>query len=431
MASKALLETLLADDPRYAEMFAVERESASNGVDNTRDYTTELNALRNQAPVHQGSLRSIIGLPEIQGSMGPDRLSFTFLSFRACEIGFRETAIFSSEKNLESPGLAAIGQTILTTDGKAHRRLRATAQPLFKRPKVLDWWNRRWVAETVDALLNRLGDRTTADLNTELCSRLPMAIVTRAFGLEGADALTFRYHLNLSTFGARGRSPEEVAKSRDYVDRTLRDLIAENRREPGDNLIAGLLAQELKLEDGSTRKLTDEEMMGFCKITIFAGGGTTWRQLAITIDALLNNYHFWEACRDDRSLVDQAVEESIRWRSNTAMMTRVSLAETEVEGMHIPADSRIFLALGYANHDPAVFDRPGDYDIFRKKDHHMGFGFGPHRCIGMDVARQEMIVAINGLMDRWPNLAMDRSQPEPRFVGLEQRGMTAVPVRLK
>jgi cytochrome P450 len=49
----------------------------------------------------------------------------------------------------------------------------------------------------------------------------------------------------------------------------------------------------------------------------------------------------------------------------------------------------------------------------------------------MDVARQEMIVAINGLMDRWPNLAMDRSQPEPRFVGLEQRGMTAVPVRLK
>jgi cytochrome P450 len=172
-------------------------------------------------------------------------------------------------------------------------------------------------------------------------------------------------------------------------------------------------------------------MMGFCRITIFAGGGTTWRQLAITIDALLNHYHFWEACRDDRTLIDQAVEESVRWRSNTAMMPRVCARDFEVEGTVVPAGARVILALGYANHDPLVFERPGEYDIFRKKEHHMGFGFGPHRCIGVDVARQEMIVAINGLIDRWPNLAMDRSQPSPRFVGLEQRGMTAVPVELR
>ena len=76
---------------------------------------------------------------------------------------------------------------------------------------------------------------------------------------------------------------------------------------PGDNIIAGLLENEIKDEDGNARKLTEDELFGYCKLTIFAGGGTTWRQLGITIDALMNHYHFWEACRADRSLIDLAV----------------------------------------------------------------------------------------------------------------------------
>lgn len=431
MATKALLETLLEDDPRYAKMFAVEGEMANSGVDLERDYTEDMNRLREASPVHKGSLRELLGVPEIAGALGPERQGYTFFSYRACEIGFRENLIFSSEGYNESPGVRSIGPTILSMVGKPHKRLRTTAQPLFKRPKVLDWWNKRWIEETVNALLDRLLDKDAVDLNPELCARLPMATVTRAIGLEGADALAFRYHLNRSTFGARNLPPEESAESRAIVDQMLRDLIEQNLKEPGDNIITGLLENELKLEDGSTRKLNEDELFGYCKLTIFAGGGTTWRQLGITIDALLNHYHFWEACREDRSLIDQAVEEGLRWRATDPVFPRLCVEDTEVEGVMVPAGARVHLCLGAANHDPAVFERPEEYDIFRKKEHQMGFGFGPHRCLGMDVARQEMIVAINGLMDRWPNMRLDPDKPKPTYRGLDHRGMSAVTVRLK
>jgi cytochrome P450 len=429
MATQAM-EALLEDDPRYAAMFDVEREMANTGIDLAHDYTNEMNGLRDKAAVHKGSLRGLLGVPEIPGAYGPKRQGYTFFSYRACEIGFRENLIFSSEGYKESPGVSSIGPNILAMVGREHRRNRAVAQPLFKRPKVLSWWNQRWIQETVDALLDRLLGQDVVDLNTELCARLPMATVTRAVGLEGTDALTFRYHLARSTFLAQNLPPEEAAESRRIVDQMLRDLIAERLHTPGDDVITGLLANDLVLDDGSTRKLNEDELFGYCKLTIFAGGGTTWRQLGITIDALLSHYHFWEACRDDRGLVEQAVDEALRWRATDPVFPRLCVQDSEVEGALVPEGSRVYLCLGAANHDPAVFERPDDYDIFRPKEHHMGFGFGPHRCLGMDVARQEMVLAINGLMDRWPNMRIDPDKPKPQYRGLDHRGMSAVTVRM-
>ena len=430
MASNALA-SLMSDNPRYKAMFDVDKEYANSGIDLSRDYTEDMNRLRDAAPVHKGSLRALLGAEDIDYNT-VKRPSYTFFSYRACEIGFRENLLFSSEGYNESPGVRSVGITILSMVGKPHKRLRSAAQPLFKRPKVLNWWNKRWIEETVDALLDRLLDEDAVDLNTELCARLPMATVTRAIGLEGEDVIEFRYQLNRATFGAARLTPEEAAESRAIVDQTLRNLIAENTRNPGDNLIAGLIAAEIvDEEDGIKRKLTEDEIFGYCKLAIFAGGGTTWRQLGITIDALMNHRHFWDACLKERSLLDLAVEESLRWRATDPVFTRVSTADSEVEGVFVPEGMRIHLCLGAANHDPAVFERPGEYDIFRRREHHMGFGFGPHRCLGMDVARQEMIVAIAGLMDRFPNMRLDPDKPKPEYRGLDHRGMTAVTVRLK
>lgn len=425
------LASLMSDNPRYKEMFDLNTQSANSGADMDKDYTGDMNRLRDAAAVHKGSLRELLGVPESPFSP-VQRENYTFFSYRACEIGFRENLVFSSEGYNESPGVRTVGKTILSMVGKEHKRLRSAAQPLFKRPKVLDWWNKRWIQETVDALLDRLLDEEAVDLNIELCARLPMATVTRAIGLEGEDVIEFRYQLDRATFGAARLKPEEAAESRAIVDRTLRDLIADNTRTPGDNLIAGLIAAEIVDEDsGEKRPLTEDEIFGYCKLAIFAGGGTTWRQLAITIDALMNHYHFWEACRDDRKLLDQAVEEGLRWRATDPVFPRLCTQDTEVEGVLVPAGARVHLCLGAANHDPAVFRNPEQYDIFRDKSHQMGFGFGPHRCLGMDVARQEMIVAISGLMDRFPNMRIDPDKPKPVYRGLDHRGMSAVTVRLK
>jgi cytochrome P450 len=424
------LSSLVSDNPRYAELFDMNKQQANIGVDLDKDYTDDMNRLRDASPVHKGSLRELLGVKEMPFSDIP-RDSYTFFSYRACEIGFRENLIFSSEGYNESPGVRTIGPTILSMVGKPHKRLRTAAQPLFKRPKVIDWWNKRWIQETVDALLDRILDKEAVDLNPELCALLPMATVTRAIGLEGEDVIEFRYQLDRATFGAARLKPEESAEARAWVDRTLRNLIAENMKNPGDNVIAGLIQSEIKDEDGTSRKLTEDEIFGYCKLAIFAGGGTTWRQLGITIDALMNHYHFWEACREDRSLVEKAVEESLRWRATDPVFPRLCVQDTEVEGVMVPAGVRVHLCLGAANHDPAVFERPEEYDIFRKQEHNMGFGFGPHRCLGIEVARQEMVVAINGLLDRFPNMRLDPDKPKPVYRGLDHRGMSAVTVRLR
>ncbi|MCX7864247.1 MAG: cytochrome P450 [Novosphingobium sp.] len=425
------LASLMSDNPRYKELFDLNTQTANSGVDMARDYTEDMNRLRDAAPIHKGSLRELLGVPEIPFS-DIKRDSYTFFSYRACEIGFRENLIFSSEGYNESAGVRMVGKTILSMVGKPHRQLRKAAQPLFKRPKVIDWWNKRWIEETVDALLDRLLDEDAVDLNIELCARLPMATVTRAIGLEGEDVIEFRYQLDRATFGASRLKPEEAAESRAWVDQRLRDLIAENRRNPGDNLTAALLKAEIEDEDtGEKRPLTEDELFGYQKLAIFAGGGTTWRQLAITIDALMTHYHFWEDCLRDRSLLEQAVEESLRWRATDPVFPRLCVEDTEVEGVRVPAGVRVHLCLGAANNDPAGFRNPEAYDIYRDKSHQMGFGFGPHRCLGMDVARQEMIVAINGLMDRFPKMRLDPDKPKPEFRGLDHRGMTAVTVRLK
>jgi cytochrome P450 len=424
------LASLMSDNPRYAEMFDVNTQTANTGIDIAKDYTEDMNRLRDKAAVQHGSLRKLLNVEEQEFSpIKRDRM--TFFSYRACEIGFRENLIFSSEGYKESPGVASIGPNILSMVGKEHKHLRAAAQPLFKRPKVLDWWNKRWVQETADALLDRMLDQDAVDLNFELCARMPMATITRAIGLEGENVLEFRYQLDRGTFGAHKLKPEESAASRQWVDDTLRRLIAENTTNPGDNLISGLIGCEITDEQGSKRPLTEDEIFGYAKLTIFAGGGTTWRQMGITIDALMNHYHFWEDCVKDRSLLDQAVEEGLRWRATDPVFPRLCVADTEVEGVLVPAGVRIDMCLGAANHDPEKFKNPESYDIYRDKSHQMGFGFGPHRCLGIEVARQEMIVAISGLMDRFPKMKLNPDKPKPQYRGLDHRGMDAVTVRLK
>ncbi|PLK26963.1 cytochrome P450 [Novosphingobium sp. TH158] len=415
---------------RLIEMFSVQSQAGNAGLDTDRDYSEAINALREAGTVQKGSPRSLLGLPEIDGSITVERENWTLLGFEACERGFRENTVFSSEIMAESASLKVIGPTIIQMIGKEHKRNRAVAQPLFLRPRTLDWWKPNWIDEAVESLLKPLEGRSRADLNLELCAWLPMWVVSRSLGLAGTDELDFRFHLTRSSFGARNHTSEEVAESRRVVDAILTDMVASRRRQPQDDVISGLLENELKLPDGTSRKMTQEELFSFAKLVIFAGGGTTWRQLGITIDALLTHRDAWDQCLADRSLIEAAVDETLRWRATSGNFHRVATCDIEVDGVTIPQGARVNLWLASGNRDPRVFDNPDAFDMHRPKHHHLGFGLGPHRCLGMDVAKQEMIAAINGLMDRWPNLRYDPEAPRPIFAGLDMRGMTGLPVLL-
>jgi cytochrome P450 len=427
------METKLTSDDRlYQKLFDVTREARSMGGELLGDMTPAMNALRNAAPVAKGSLRELMNLPELHQQFDTPREHYTLFSYELCNRALRENLLFSSEVYQESPGVRRLGNVILKMVGDEHRRYRSMVQPMFIRPRAINWWRKNWIESSVNSLLNRLESKADgADLNQDLCARLPVHIVTQGMGLSGDDALVFRDHLLKSTILVRVLPMEEVQQSTQVVERMLREIISSRREQRADDVISGLVHSSLDTGDGNTRALTDDEIFAYARLIMLAGGGTTWRQLGITLYQLLRKPELWAACRTDRNRIEPAVDESARWMPTDPVFPRLMKEDVELAGVKIPAGARIDMCLGSANRDPAVWDDPDTYDIFREKKSHLGFGMGPHRCLGLEVAKQEMVVAINGLMDRFPNIRLDDTAPAPELLGaLEQRGMSAIPVQL-
>ncbi len=425
-------DAVIADDPRYKKMFDVRLEGLNSGHLIEADMNGKFGSLRESAPVHPGYLRDLMGLPDTHHNRyATPKQGYSVFSFDACNAAFRDNEVFSSKLYKEMASVqATFGGSILEMGGAEHRRNRATLQPLFLKPKALTWWRERWIDDIVKTLIESLRREERADLNQQFCARLPMQVVTQGIGMDGQDALTFREAL-MTLMGANRGTPQEKLGASQIIETLLGDLIARRRAEPGQDVVSGLVATELELEDGSTRPLTDHEIMANCKLIILAGGGTTWRQLGITLWALLSHPDQLAAVKADRKLVEPAIEESLRWNPTDPYFSRVSTADTVLDGVAIPANSVVDICLGAGNRDPRRWTNPDAYDVHRPAIGHLGFSIGPHQCLGMNVSKAEMMVAINALFDHFPNVRRDPDAPEPALMGhLEGRGMTAVPVLL-
>lgn len=427
-----MAEVLITDDPLYEELYDVRREAEHIGNLLERDMNPAMNALRERAPVHKGYLRELLQLPPHRrhpGAVG--REGYTCFTFAACNAAFRDHERFSSKLYQRSPEATEQAYGILEMDEPQHRAYRSTLQPMFLKPRTLTWWRERWINDIVTTLVDRLKGQDRAELNQQLCARVPVHTITRAFGMGDRDALVFRNALVKS--GAVDRSsPEEIRAAAQTVERMLLDLIAKNRTDPGDNLISGLIQAELTLPDGTKRPLTDREIMINARLVMLAGGGTSWRQFGITLWALLTHRDQLEVVKADRRLVDNAIEESVRWNPTDPVFSRLVVQDTELEGTLLPTGSVLEICLGAANRDPARWENPDAYDLQRPSQGHLGFGVGTHMCLGRDVGRSEMNVGINALLDAFPNLRLDPDAPAPYLTGgLEQRGMSGIPVLLR
>ena len=425
-------DAVTADDPRYKELFDVRTEARASGHLLEEDMNQHFCRLREAAPAHKGFLRELLQVPEHHSKYATPKTGYSAFSFEACNAAFRDNETFSSRLYEEMPGVQAGfgGKTILQMVGGEHRRSRATLQPMFLKPKAFSWWRDHWIDEIVRTLIEALHGEDRADLNLQFCARMPMHVVTRGVGLEGEDALAFR--IALQTMMGQGSTPQQQGQALQTIDQLLGQTVRRRREQPGDDVISGLIATELELEDGSRRALTDQEIMSNCRLIILAGGGTTWRQLGITLWALLSRRDQWEAIRADRSLIEAAIEEAARWNPTDPYFSRLVTRDTVLGGVEIPAGVVLDICLGAANRDPARWENPDEYDLHRPYQSHLGFSIGPHQCLGMNVAKAEMTVALDAFLDAFPNLRLDPDAPAPQLVGaLEGRGMTAVPVLLK
>ena len=202
----------------------------------------------------------------------------------------------------------------------------------------------------------------------------------------------------------------------------LEPIVAARREAPQDDLISVLVRGRVHRR---RRRLAPphrcRDLLASRCCSSPPGSGTTWKQMGITLAALLQRPDVLDAVRDDRSLLRPAIEESLRWMPTDPMFSRHVTRDIEFHGVHIPKGAVMHLCLGAANRDPARWDRPDEYDITRPPKPALAFGNGPHVCLGMHVARAEMAVGINALLDRLPEPA---ARPRRRTAELHRHVRT-------
>ncbi|HWA65388.1 MAG TPA: cytochrome P450 [Mycobacteriales bacterium] len=371
--------------------------------------------LREQAPVHEGTLHALSGITDdlfFHGLPYPDRPHFTSFSYASNDAAYRNSEVFvSGGEPVDFDRPPSLLNSMLSMDGNRHRRYRALVQPSFI-PAKAQWWMQNWISQTVNALIDEFEGDGRAELNVDFCAAIPVLTITGSFGVPIEQALDVREATS---------NPEKVLE-------IIRPIVAARREQPRDDLISVLVEAELKDEDGTLHRLSDPEIYSFALLLLAAGSGTTWKQMGITLTALLQRPELLAAVRDDRSLVKPAIEESLRWEATDPMFSRWVARDVDHFGVHLPKGSVLHLCLGASNRDPERFERPDEFDIRRPPRASHAFGGGSHICLGMHVARAEMLTGINALLDRLPNLRLDPQAEPPRYIGFYERGATAIPV---
>jgi cytochrome P450 len=390
--------------------------NAHSGGGFTDDPYPSWRELREQAPVHEGIVHELTGYPGdamFQGLPFPDRPHFSAFSFEACDAAFRGEEVFASSPDASGPdaGDIAVESSMLSMGGARHRRYRALVQPSFV-PAKAQWWITNWIEQTVHLLIDNFVDDGRAELNVDFAAAIPVLTITGSFGVPVEQALVIR---------------ESIQRPMTIVE-ILEPIVAARREAPQDDLISVLVDAEYTDEGGVTHELSDPEIYSFALLLLAAGSGTTWKQLGITLTALLQRPDVLDAVRADRQLLRPAIEESLRWMPTDPMFSRHVTRDVEFHGVQLPKGAVLHLCLGAANRDSARWDRPDDYDITRPPKPALAFGNGAHVCLGMHVARAEMAVGINALLDRLPNLRLDPDAETPRYIGMYERGATAIPV---
>ena len=372
--------------------------------------------LRAQAPVHEGVLHELTGCegPAMyHGLPYEDRPHFSAFSFAAVDFAYRNPDVFASSAEAVDLKEGELGPTnsMLSMGGHEHRRHRALVQPSFV-PAKAQWWIENWIEQTVHGLIDSIVDDDHAELNVDFCAAIPVLTITGSFGVPVDKALYIRESFS---------EPIKIVE-------LLAPIVEARREEPQDDLISVLVGAELTEEDGTTHRLSDPEIYSFAILLLQAGSGTTWKQLGILLTALLERPEVLDAVRADRALLKPAIEEGARWMPNLPMFSRWVTEDIELFGKEVPKGSVVHLGIAPANRDPERWERPDDFDIFRPYKSSHAFGGGPHICVGMHVARAEMSVAVNALLDRLPNLRLDPDRPAPRIIGMYERGATEIPV---
>ena len=195
-------------------------------------------------------------------------------------------------------------------------------------------------------------------------------------------------------------------EARDTFNDYVAALIAQRRLHVADDLVSMMAASELG------KQMRETELMAHNTQLLFGGAHTTAKLMGHCLITLARHPDQRRRLRDDRSLIPQAIEEVLRYESVLqADLGIVAEDDAEIDGVAVPEGSQVWLMLGSANRDPSRWERPDEFDILRERKFHVGFGFGLHSCLGVNLARLEVELFLDRLLDRLPEWQMVR-EPE-------------------
>ena len=268
------------------------------------------------------------------------------------------------------------------------------------------------------ALVDRLLDDINGpafDLAERVTLPLPMLVISILLGVPEADRSLFvRWTADIfAIFGPAAEVPrvaDQVAASLAEARGYLTDLVTRRRRMPGDDLMSLLLA----VRDEQDRPLDEEDVVANCLTIYTAGHETTQGLLGNGLHALLVTPAAIATLRAEPGSIRLAIEEMLRFDSPLQRGWRVAEESLEVAGARITSGDLVLFFLGAANRDPVHFGDPDTFDIRRHPNRHLGFGHGPHFCIGAGLARLEAEVAIPAVLRRFPRLRLADEPPTRR-----------------
>jgi cytochrome P450 len=212
------------------------------------------------------------------------------------------------------------------------------------------------------------------------------------------------------------RDPKRSKAASQAITAYLEPIVDARRRHPTDDLLSDLVTAEI---DGHT--LDDDHLYGFLRLLIPAGAETTFRMFGNSLVGLLTHPDALAEVSADRGLIPSVIEETLRWETSVTMVNREATTDTEIAGCPIPNGAGILALVGSANRDEAHYDDADEWDLHRPPKPHVAFGTGIHQCLGMHLARLELRIGLNAVLDRLPSLRADPAFPPPTINGLPFR----------
>ena len=348
--------------------------------------------------------------------LDPSRPMFLVLSFNAVQKVLRNPEVY--HQGYDDSFLQLMGRVPSSLNPPEHTKYRALINKAFGRIAVEDL-SQTYIEPVAELLVDRIRKSGTADLVVTLAGPLPFLTIGHILGLPIELFPVFAKQVH--DLMAQGYDPEAASMASQQMAEVFGALIDERTIHPGDDLLTSLVRAEVEGE-----RLSREDVIAFCRLLTPAGMETTMRTIGNIMVALLRDEGQFDLLRRDRSLVPQAVQETLRWEGPSVLMPKMSVRATQLEGVSIPKGAYVIVTHGYANHDPDRWDRPHEFDIARERKPHLAYTTGPHTCVGNQLANKEMELALASVLDMIPGVRLDPEKEAPKILGLTLRSPTPI-----